>query len=127
MQVATPVLRMVPRLLVAVGVMATVVTTTGCGADKAEACKNIDQQIQTLFQTVPKLIRDKPALATTLREAAGTIRDEGGPVGGDVEEASENAADALERVAGRVHQGEARRSDIQLLLDAGTRLNQACR
>lgn len=121
------VLRMIPRLLVAVGVVATVATTTGCGADKAEACKNIDQEIQTLFQEAPKQAHDKPALAKTLREAAGRIRDAGGPVGGNVGEASKNAAVALERVGDRVNKGEAQKSDLQLLLDAGTRLNQACR
>lgn len=120
-------LQMVPRLLVAVGVVAAVLTTTGCGADKAEACKNIDQQIQSLFREAPKLLHDKPALAKTLRDAAAKIRDEGGPVGDDVEDASKNAAVALEHVADRVNKGVAQKSDIQLLLDAGTRLNQVCR
>ena len=95
---------MVSRLLAVVGVVAAVVTTTGCTADKAEACKNIDQEIQALFQVAPKQAHDKPVLARTLHEAAGKIRDEGGPVGGNVEEASENAAVALERVADRVNE-----------------------
>lgn len=120
-------IRMVSRLLAATGIVAVAATTTGCAADKAQACKNIDQQIQALFQTAPKQLHDKPALATTLRDAAGKIRDEGEPVGGAVEQASDNAAGALERVAGRVNRGEARVSDLQLLLDAGARLNQACR
>ncbi|MGH4027109.1 MAG: hypothetical protein ACRDRV_21270 [Pseudonocardiaceae bacterium] len=118
---------MVPRLLVAVGVVAAVVTTTGCAADKAEACQNIDQEIQALFRTAPRQAHDKPVLARTLHAAAGKIRAEGGPVGGDVEEASENAAVALDHVAGRVIKGEAQKSDLELLLDAGTRLNQVCR
>lgn len=118
---------MVPRLLAAVGVVAVVATTTGCAADKEEACKNIDQEIQALFQTAPKQFHDKPALAKTLRAAAEKIRAEGGPVGGDVERASENAAVALERVAGHVNKGETPKSDLQILLDAGTGLNQACR
>lgn len=120
-------LRVISRLLVVVGVVAGVATTTGCGADKAQACENIEQEVQTLFQTAPKQADDKPALAKTLREAAGKIRDEGGPVGGNVEAASENAARALESVAGRVNMGELQTSDIKLLLDARTRLNEACR
>ena len=119
-------LGMIPRVLVAVGVVAAVATTTGCGADKQEACKNIEQEIQTLFQRASTQIDDPQALAQSLRDSAGRVRDQGGPVGGDVEQASEDAAGALERVADRITDGKTQQSDLQPLLDAGAKLRQAC-
>lgn len=119
-------LRMIPRVLVAMGVVATIATTAGCGADKQEACKSIEQEIQNLFQTASKQIDDPEALTTTLRDSATKIRDQGGPVGGDVEKASEDAAGALERVADRMADGSTQQSDLQPLVDAGTKLREAC-
>lgn len=120
------VLGMIPRVLIAMGVVAAVAATTGCGADKQEACKNIEQEIQTLFQKASTQINDPQALAQTLRDSAEKVRDQGGPVGGDVESASEDAAGALERVADRMADGKTQQSDLQPLLDAGTKLRQAC-
>lgn len=119
-------LRLIPRVLVTMGVVAVAATTTACGADKQEACKNIQQEIQTLFQTASKQIDDPQALGNTLRDSAGKIRDQGGPVGGDVEQASEDAAGALERVAERMADGAPQQSDLRPLVDAGTKLREAC-
>lgn len=120
-------LRLIPRVLVAMGVVAAAATTTACGADKQEACKNIQQEIQNLAQTASKQIDDPQALGNTLRDSAGRIREQGGPVGGDVEQASEEAAGALERVAGRMADGTPpQAADLTPLVDAGTKVREAC-
>lgn len=117
---------MIARVLVAMGVVAAVAATAGCGADKQEACKNIKQEIQALPQKASTQINEPKALAQTLRDSAAKIRDQGGPVGGDVESASDGAAGAFERVADRVANGKPQPADLQPLLDAATKVREAC-
>lgn len=120
-------LRMIPRVLVAIGIVAATATTAGCGgADKAEACKSIEQEIQSLFQKSSTQVNDPQALAKSLRDSATKIRDQGEPVGDEVEQASQDAAGALEKVADSIADGSPQQSDLQPLLDAGTKLRTAC-
>ena len=120
-------LRTIPRVLVAMGVVAAVATTAACGgADKTEACNNIEQEVQNLFQTASQQIDDPQALANTLRDSATKIRDEGEPVGGAVEQASEETASALTQLADRLAEGNAQQSDLDPLLQAGTKIREAC-
>lgn len=119
-------LRMIPRVLVAIGVVAATATTAGCGADKAEACKSIEQEIQSLFQKATTQVNDPQALAASLRDSATKIRDQGEPVGDEVEQASQDAAGALDKVADSIADGSPQQSDLQPLLDAGTKLRTAC-
>lgn len=119
-------LRTVPRVLFAMGV-AAVAATAGCGGvDKTQPCKNIQLEIQNLLQNGIKQINDPPALSQTLRDGATKIRDEGEPVGGDVEQASDDAGTALENLADRLAEGSPQQSDLDPLIDAGTKIRSAC-
>lgn len=119
-------LRTVPRVLFVMGVVAAA-TTAGCGGvDKTQPCKNIQQEIQNLLQTGMNQINDPQALSNTLRESATKIRNEGEPVGGDVEQASDEAGAALEHLADRLTQGAPQQSDLDPLIEAGTKIRSAC-
>ncbi|MGH3925298.1 MAG: hypothetical protein ACRDTT_20965 [Pseudonocardiaceae bacterium] len=119
-------LRTIPRVLVAMGVVAAATTAACGGADKTEACNNIQQEVQNLFQTASQQIDDPQALASTLRDSATRIRDEGEPVGGAVEQASGETATALNQLADRLAAGSTQQSDLDPLVDAGTKIREAC-
>ncbi|MGH3917321.1 MAG: hypothetical protein ACRDTC_28505 [Pseudonocardiaceae bacterium] len=105
-----------------------VAAAAGCGGvDKTQPCMNIQQEIQSLLQIGINQVNDPPALATTLRESATKIRNEGEPVGGDVEQAADEAGTALERLAERLGEdGEPQQSDLDPLLKAGADIRAAC-
>ncbi|MGH3942963.1 MAG: hypothetical protein ACRDTG_30950 [Pseudonocardiaceae bacterium] len=118
-------LRTVPRALFVIGVVVAA-TTAGCGADKAQTCKNIEQEIQSL-QAGMKEITDLQALSNTFRESATKIRNEGESVGGDVENASGEAATALEQLADRLSQGaKPEQAEVASLRQAGPKIQSAC-
>lgn len=117
--------RTVPRVLFVMGVVAAA-TTAGCAVDKAQPCKNIQQEIQNLLRNGVQQINDPQALIKTLRESAARIRKEGDPVGGDVERASDEAGTALEHLADRLAEGPPQQSDLDPLLQAGTKIGSAC-
>lgn len=120
-------LRTIPRVLGAVAVIAAAATTAGCGgADKTQACENIQQEIQHLVQTGIEQRSDPPAFAKSLQDSAATIRNEGEPVGGDVEQAAEQAATALEKLSERMTQGSLQQADLNPLVEAGTQIREAC-
>ena len=121
-------LRMIPRVLVTIGVVAAAATVPGCGGvDKAQPCKNIQQEIQTMFQTSAKQRNDPKAMAGSLKASATKIRNEGKPVGGDVEKASDEAATAVEQLAGKLANGAAtQQADLDPLLKAGSNIKSAC-
>jgi len=119
------VLRTVPRALLVMGVVVAA-TTAGCGVDKAQPCKNIEQEIQSL-QAGMKDINDLQALSATLRDSATKIRNEGESVGGDVENASGEAATALEHLADQLSQGGTlQQSDVAPLREVGPKIGSAC-
>lgn len=119
------VLRTVPRALFVMGVLVAA-TTAGCGVDKAQPCKNIEQEIQSL-QAGMKESTDLQALSETLRGSATKIRDEGESVGGDVENASGEAATALEHLADQLSEGGTlQQSDVAPLREAGPKIGSAC-
>ncbi|MGH3929138.1 MAG: hypothetical protein ACRDTF_04090 [Pseudonocardiaceae bacterium] len=112
-------------MLFVMGVMVAA-TTAGCGVDKAQPCKNIEQEIQSL-QAGMKEVNDLQALSETLRDSATKIRDEGESVGGDVENASGEAATALERLADRLSQGGAPEpAEVASLREASPKIQSAC-
>ncbi|HEU0089038.1 MAG TPA: hypothetical protein VFQ77_15550 [Pseudonocardiaceae bacterium] len=112
-------------MLVTVTVAAA--ATAGCGgADKTQACKNIQQEIQNLVQTSLQQRKDPQALTKTLQDSATKIRDQGEPVGGDLEQAAEQAASALTTLSERMAQGVPQQSDLDPLVEAGTRIREAC-
>lgn len=118
---------MIPRVLLVVGIAATAATAAGCGgADKTEACNNIQQEFQNLVRTATQQREDPPALAETLRSSATKIRDQGKPVEGDVEQATGEAATALEQLADRLTSGSQQQSDLDTLVDSGTKIREAC-
>jgi hypothetical protein len=121
------VLRMIPRGLVTIGVVAVAATTTACGGvDKTQPCKNIQQEIQTLVQTSSKQVNDPKAMAATVKNSAAKIRDEGEPVGGEVKKASDEAATALEQLAAKLTSGTPQQADLDPLLKAGSNIKAAC-
>lgn len=120
-------LRTIPRVLAAIGVAAVAATTAACGgADKTQACDNIEQEFQNLVQATSQHIDDPEAMANSVRQSAEKIREEGEPVGGDVEAATEEAATALTRLAERVADGTIQQTDLDPLVTAGTKIRQAC-
>ena len=121
-------LRTVPRVLVAMGVVAAAATTAGCGGgvDKTQPCNDIQQEIQNLVQTAAGQAKDPAALNKTLRDSAAKIRDRGAPVGDEVEHASDEAATALEQLADRLTEGTPQQADLAPLVDAGKKIRDAC-
>ncbi|MGH3795281.1 MAG: hypothetical protein ACRDSP_10360 [Pseudonocardiaceae bacterium] len=115
-------------MLVAIGVVAAAATTAGCGGgvDKAQPCKNIQQEIQNLFQTSAKQINDPKALIGTLKDGATKIRNEGDPVGGDVKKAADEAGTALDQLADKMSHGTPTQADLDPLLKAGGNIKSAC-
>lgn len=118
------VLRTFPRALLVIGVVVAA-TTAGCGVDKAQPCKNIEQEIQSLKAGM-KEITDLQTLSDTFRDSATKIRNEGESVGGDVENASGEAATALENLADRLSKGAPEQSDFASLVEAGPKIESAC-
>ena len=121
-------LRMIPRVLVTIGVVAAAATVPGCaGVDKTQPCKNIQQEIGTMFQTSAKQVNDRNAMAGSLKTSAAKIRNEGKPVGGDVEKASDEAATAVENLADKLaHGATPQQADLDPLLKAGSNIKSAC-
>lgn len=123
-------LRTVPRVLVAVGVVVAAATAAGCGGDdtvdKTQACANIQQEFMNLVQAGTQQRQDPQALAETLRNSATKIREQGGSVKGDVEQATGEAATALDQLADRLAAGGPQQSDLDTLVDSGTRIRAAC-
>ena len=120
-------LRTVLRVLVAMGVVAAAATTAGCGggADKTQACADIQQEIRRLAETAAAQSQDPEALGTSLRDSAAKIRDQGVPVGGDVKQASEEAATTLSQFADRVAEGTWQQADLASLVEANNRIREA--
>lgn len=124
------VLRTIPCVLVAVGVVAAAAAAAGCGADKTadktQACANIQQEFQSLVQAGTQQRQDPQALSESLRNSATKIRDQGGAVEGDVEQATSEAATALEQLADRLTTGTPQQSDLDTLVESGTKIRAAC-
>lgn len=110
--------------------MAVAATTAGCGGetvDKPQACANIQQEFQSLVQAGTQQREDPQALAETLRSSATKIRDQGAAVeGDDVEQATHDAATALEQLADRLAAGEPQQADLNTLVESGTKIRAAC-
>jgi ABC-type transporter Mla subunit MlaD len=115
-------------VLVAMGVVTAVATSAGCGGsvDKTQPCNDIQQEIRNLVQTAADQVKDPEALGKSLRDSAAKIRDQGAPVGGDVKQASDDAAKALEQVADRLAEGPPQQSDLAPLVEAGSKIGKAC-
>lgn len=124
-------LRTIPRVLAAMAVVAAAATTAGCGdavttADKNQACTNIQQEFQNLVQAGTQQRQDPQALSETLRGSATKIRDQGAAVKGDVEQATGEAATALEQLASRLASGTPEQADLNTLVQSGTKISTAC-
>jgi hypothetical protein len=115
-------------VLVAMGVVTVAATTAGCGGgvDKTQSCNDIQQEIRNLVQTAADQVQDPEALGKSLRDSAVKIRDQGAPVGGDVEQATDEAAKALEQVADQLAEGPPQQSDLAPLVEAGSKIREAC-
>jgi hypothetical protein len=125
------VLGTVPRVLIALGVVAAAATATGCGdsaakVDKTQACTSIQQEFQNLLQAGIAQREDPQALSGTLRSSATKIRDQGSAAEGDLGQATGEVATALEQLADRLRTGTPQQSDLDTLVESGTKIGEAC-
>lgn len=119
--------RTIPRVLVAIAVVAAAATTAGCGDDgTAEACNALKLEVQSLAQTAGGQLDDPETLALTVRSSSVNIRTHGEEAGGDVESAATEVADALEQLSNSIADGSWQNADLAAVSEAGQKIRAAC-
>lgn len=122
--------RFLPGLM-AIGVLALVIAGCGLhGGDSADsaACDNIQQEVQDTLAGVNEA-RSPDEAAKTLADAAKRIRDEGQGAGGDVGDAAEKVAIAMDQVAEYMRSlstGDPRAPDVTALDTASAEFESTC-
>lgn len=118
--------RMLSRGIVAVALTAAVVgTAAGCSSNNTEACTNIAQDMKDISSDAMKHVDDPEAMAQSYRDGAAKIRKDADGADGDVKDAADKAATAVENMADQVSQLSTS-PDTHSLIDAGHELKAAC-
>ncbi|MFC7547668.1 hypothetical protein [Plantactinospora sp. GCM10030261] len=118
--------RTITRLLSTVTLAAAVaVVGTACGGgDTKAACDSIQQEMTNITSTGMQQTSDPAALSKTYSDGAEKIRGYGKDAGGDVEDAANDIAAAMEDLGKKASAGQM--PDAQALGNAGIKLKNAC-
>jgi hypothetical protein len=122
--------RTVPRLVGVAVLLVALGSAAGCGGDDKTACKEIKQEIQNVTSSGMQQTGNLPGLAKTYRDGATKIRDSGKKGSGDVEDAADDVAKEMEKLASAVENvsgsGSPTIPSSSGLSNAGAELQKAC-